>query len=203
VRRRRRIITKESIPNQPETRAFKDLELPEGEIVGEDTESILRARNLYIKPRKRPLYTLQVECLIIISRALHLYKEQTSLTYNFQDSEDKGTYWSFTLPTTVPRPIGFNLREYTWLEIARYLRPRLQNWIKAGGFHLYQRNKRNIETEELAEPFFIDLWGIIEEKETRILDWYRPRFKDVSQQETNKESGQKRKCSSITRTTNA
>ncbi len=30
---------------------FQELELPEEEIVGEDLESIIRARNLYIKPK--------------------------------------------------------------------------------------------------------------------------------------------------------
>jgi hypothetical protein len=174
---RRKVISKNTILNQPESRAFKELELPEGELVGEDLESITKVRNLYIKPSRRPLYSLQVECLIVISRALHLYRRPTSLTYNFQDSEDKRTYWSFTLPTTAPRPIGFNLRQYTWLEIARYLKPRLQNWIKAGGFHLYQRNKGNRETEAQAEPFYIDLWDLIDKKEVRLLDWYRPRFK--------------------------
>jgi hypothetical protein len=129
------------IPSPPETRAFKDLGLPEEEIAGEDIATIRRARNLYIKPSKRPLYSLQVECLIIISRALHLYRGGTSFTYNFQDSESKDTYWTLTIPSSVPRPIGFNLRQYTWLELARYIKPRLQNWIKAGGFHLYNMHK--------------------------------------------------------------
>ncbi len=86
------LFTKNFIPSQPETRAFKILELPEEEIAGENIASIRRARNLYIKPSRRPLYSLQVECLIIISRALNLYKGGTSLTYNFQDTEDKSTY---------------------------------------------------------------------------------------------------------------
>jgi hypothetical protein len=68
------------------------LEVPEEDKAGEDLASIRRARNLYIKPRKRPLYSLQVECLIIISRALYLYRGGTSLTYNFQETEDKETY---------------------------------------------------------------------------------------------------------------
>jgi hypothetical protein len=146
------------------------LELPEKETAGENIASIRRARNIYIKPSRRPLYSLQVECLIIISRALDLYKGGTSLTYNFQDIEDKSTYWSFTIPSSVAQPIGFNLRQYTWLELARYIKPRLQNWIKAGGFHLYIKEKGLKRSEEQAEPFYIDLWEIIDEKEVKILD---------------------------------
>jgi hypothetical protein len=202
------LFTKNFIPSQPETRVFKDLELPEEEIAGEDLESTRRARNLYIKPRIRPLYSLQVECLIVISRALHLYRGPTALTYNFQDTEDKDSYWEFTLPSTVPRPIGFNLREYTWLELARYIKPRLQNWIKSGGFHLYNKEKGWSGTESQAEPFYIDLWKIIDKEEVRILDWrflkkeetsldwYIETFRNVSQQKANKTSGQKRKRSS-------
>ncbi len=205
------LLLKNFIPSPPETRAFKDLELPEEEKAGEDFESIRRARNLYSRPSRRPLYSLQVECLIIISRALHLYKGGTSLTYNFKDTKDKDTHWSFTLPSTTPRPIGFNLRPYSWLEIARYIKPRLQNWIKAGGYHLYQKQRDRgwTGTEVVAYPFYIDYWEVIDKEEVRILDWrfvkkeketpldwYSATFKDVSQQETNKKSGQKRKRSS-------
>ncbi len=185
------------------------MEIPEEERAGENIASIRRARNLYIKPSRRPLYSLQVECLIIISRALHLYKGGTSLTYNFEDTEDNGAHWSFTLPSSAPRPIGFNLRPHSWLEIVRYIKPRLQNWIKAGGYHLYHKEKGWIGTEEVAYPFYIDLWEIIDKEEVRILDWrfvkkeeetpldwYSATFKDVSQQETDQKSGQKRKCSS-------
>ena len=64
-------------------------------------------------------------------------------------------------------------------------------------------------SEEVVYPFYIDLWEVIDKEEVRILDWrfvkevketpldwYFPRIKDVSQQETNKKSGQKRKRSS-------
>jgi hypothetical protein len=112
------LFRKKFIPSPPETRALQNTEIPEEEKAGEDIASKRRVRNKYIKPSKRPLYSLQVECLIIISRALHLYKGGTSLTYHFEDSEDKGSYWSFTLPSTAHRPIGFNLRPYSWLEIA-------------------------------------------------------------------------------------
>jgi hypothetical protein len=204
------IFTKNFIPSQPETRAFKDLELPVEEKAGEDLASIRKARNLYIKPSRRPLFSLQVECLIVISRALHLYKGGTSLTYNFQDAEERDTYWTFTISSSVPRPIGFNLRQYSWLELARYISPRLQNWIKAGGYHLYQNQKEKgwTGTEAVAYPFYIDLWEVIDREEIRILDWrfiqkevnqqdyYFKPIKDVSQQETNKKSGQKRKRSS-------
>ena len=151
------------------------------------------------------MYSLQVECLIVISRALHLYKERNSLTYNFQDTEDKWSYWSFTIPSSVPKPVGFNLKQYTSLELARYIKPRLQVWIKAGGFH---PNNKEDRTEVRAEPFYIDLWEIIDKEEVRILDWrfvkkerkpldwYIETFKNVSQQKTNKKSGQKRKYSS-------
>ncbi len=205
------LFRKKFIPSPPETRALQNIELPEEERAGEDLASKRRVRIKYTKPSKRPLYSLQVECLIIISKALHLYKGGTSLTYNFEDTEDKGSYWSFTLPSTSHKPIGFNLRPYSWLEIARYIKPRLQNWIKAGGYQAYQSQRLRGWTgsEEVAYPFYIDLWEVIDKEEVRILDWrfvkkeketpldwYFQPIKDVSQQETNKKSGQKRKHSS-------
>jgi hypothetical protein len=202
------LFRKKFIPSPSETRALQNIEIPEEERAGEDIASKRRVRNKYIKPSKRPLYSLQVECLIVISRALHLYKGGTSLTYHFKE---KGSYWSFTLPSTAHRPIGFNLRPYSWLEIARYIKPRPQNWIKAGGYHSYQsqREKGWTGTEEVAYPFYIDLWEVINKEEVRIRDWrfvkkeketpldwcFKP-IKDVCQQETNKKSGQKRKRSS-------
>ncbi len=205
------LFRKKSIPSPPETRALQNLETSEEEKAGEDIASKRRARNLYIKPSKRPLYRLQVECLIVISRALHLYKGGTSLIYHFEDTEDKGSYWSFTLLSTAHRSIGFNLKPYSWLEIVRYIKPRLQTWIKAGGYHLYQCQKEKgwTGTEAVAYPLYIDLWEVISKEEVRILDWrfvkkeeetpldwYSATFKDVSQQETDKKSGQKRKRSS-------
>ena len=202
------LFNKSFVPSPSETRAFKDLELPKEEIPSENIASIRKARNQHIKPSRRPLYSLQVECLIVISRALHLHKGGTSLTYNFKDSEDEDTYWTLTIPSTVPRPIGFNLRQYTCLELARYIKPRLQNWIKAGGFHLYNKHKGWRGSEEEEAPFYIDFWEEIEKKEIRILgwrfvkkeetplDWYLETIKDVCKQKTNKKSGQKRKRSS-------
>ncbi len=102
----------------------------------------------------------------------------------------------------------FNLRQYTCLELARYIKPRLQNWIKSGGFHLYNKHKGWRGSEEEAVPFYIDFWEEIEKKEIRILDWrfvkkeetpldrYFETIKDVCKQETNKKLGQKRKRSS-------
>jgi hypothetical protein len=204
------LFTKKFIPSPSKTRALQNIDIPEEERGGEDIASKRRARNQYIKPSKRPLYSLQVEYLFVISRALHLCKGGTSLTYHFEDTEDKGSYWSFTLPSTIHRPIGFNLRPYSWLEIARYIKHRLQIWIKAGGYHSYQsqRKKGWTGTEELAYPLYIDLWEVIDKEEVRILDWrfmekeeetpldwYFKPIKDVCQQETNKKSGQKRKLS--------
>jgi hypothetical protein len=95
---------------------------------------------------------------------------------------------------------------FSCVELARYIKPRLQNWIKAGGFHLYIKEKGLKGSEEQAEPFYIDLWEIIDKKEVRILDWrfvkkevtpldwYIETLKNVSQQQTNK----KRKYSSNT-----
>jgi hypothetical protein len=191
------LFTKKFIPSQPVTRALQNIEIPEEERAGEDIASKRGVRNQYTKPSKRPLYSLQVDCLIVISRALHLYKGGTSLTSHL-----------FTLSSTAHRPIGFNLRPYSWLEIVRYIKPRLQNWIKAGGYHSYlsQREKGWTGTEEVAYPFYIDLWEVIDKEEVRILDWrfvkkeeetpldwYFKPIKDVCQQETNKKSGQKRK----------
>ena len=85
------LFRKKFIPSPPETRALQNIELPEEEKAGEDLASKRRVRIKYTKPSKRPLYSLQVECLIIISRALHLYKGGTSLTYNFEDTDVKIT----------------------------------------------------------------------------------------------------------------
>ncbi len=49
------LFTKNFIPSPPEMRVFKDLELPKEEIAGENIASIRRARNLYVKPSRRPL----------------------------------------------------------------------------------------------------------------------------------------------------
>jgi hypothetical protein len=147
-------FTKNFIPSQPETRAFQDLELPEEEKAGKGIASIRRARNLYIKPSRRPLHSLQVECLILISRALHLYRGGNLLTYNFQDAEDKDTYWTFTIPSSVPRPIGFSLRQYTWLELTRYIKPDYKTGSNGVDF-IYTTSIKGGENQKYKQRPFI------------------------------------------------
>jgi hypothetical protein len=92
----------------------------QNEIAGNDSESIIRARNLHITPEVRQLYKLQVECLIVISRELHRHKGPTALTYYIQDPKEENL-------SHTPRPVGFDLTQYTQLQLARYIKPRIKN----------------------------------------------------------------------------
>ena len=83
-----------------------------------------------------------------------------------------------------PRPIGFNLQPFTELQLERYIKPRYQDWVKAEGYRLYLERKGWLE-----DPFYIDLWKVIEEKENRLLVTDTSVIKNVCQQETNQEPG--------------
>jgi hypothetical protein len=49
--------------------------------------------------------------------------------------------------------------------LERYLKPRYLDWVKAGGYRLYQGRKGWLEN-----TFYIDLWKVIEGKENRLLE---------------------------------
>jgi hypothetical protein len=114
----------------------------------------------YTKPSRRPLYSLQVLCLIAILSNNHPKEEIYILDYTFKDPEK-----IINISDPFPRPIGFNLQPYTELWLARYIKPRYLDWVKARGYRLYQERKR-----WLASPFYIDLWKVIAEKENRLLE---------------------------------
>ncbi len=96
---------------------FQELDLPEDENAGDDLESIVRARNLYITPEVRPIYKLQMKCLIVISTALNRYKGLTTSTYYFKDPEEENLSWSLQLLSHIPRPVGSiskSMLSYSW-----------------------------------------------------------------------------------------
>ncbi len=134
---------------------------------------------LYTKPSRRPLYSLQVLCLIAISRNKHPKGEIYILDYTFKDPERM-----INISDPYPRPIGLNLQPYTELLLARYIKQRNLDWVKSGGYHLYQERKG-----WLADPFYIDLWKVIELKESRLLESDTETLQNVCQQETNQEPG--------------
>lgn len=144
---------------------------------------------LYTKPQRRPLYSLQVLCLIAISRNNHPKEEIYTLQFNFRDPECEDFYWQINISDPYPRPIDLNLQPYTEVQLARYIKPRYLDWVKAGGFFLYQQRKGWLAVETLGEPFYIDLWKVIEDKQNRLLESDTSIVQDVCQQETNQESG--------------
>jgi len=81
-----------------------------------------------------------------------------------------------------PRPIGFNLQPYTEPQLERYIKPRYQDWVEAGGYRQYLEREGWLE-----DPFYIDLWKVIEEKENRLLVTDTSIIQNVCQQETNQE----------------
>lgn len=94
---------------------FGDSDVPEEEFVKEEDniEKKSKARQLYTKPTIRPLYSIQVECLIVISKVAHLSKQPISLIYTFNDQIRKRTYYKYILSKSIPLPLGFKLRWYT------------------------------------------------------------------------------------------
>jgi hypothetical protein len=102
---------------------------------------------LYTKPTRRPVYSLQILYLIAISRNNHSEEQIYNLDYTFQDLER-----IIQIQVPYPRPIGFNLQPYTKLQLERYIKPRYQEWVKAGGYRLNLERKGWLE-----DPFYIDL----------------------------------------------
>lgn len=184
--------------NQEYSGAFGEVDIPEEERLKEkqvnckkvlgwsyrtkDIEGNINRRkvlDLYSKPSRRPIYSLQVLCLIVISRTNHPQEEINSLDFTFKDPER-----IIQISDPYPRPIGFNLQPYTILQLERYIKPRYLDWVKAGGYRLYKERKGWLE-----DPFYIDLWKVVEEKENRLLETDTRIIKDVCQQETNQEPG--------------
>jgi len=134
---------------------------------------------LYTKPTRRPVYSLQILCLIAISRSNHPEEQIYTLNLNIKDPER-----IIQIQDPYPRPIGFNLKPYTELQLERYIKPRYQDWVKAGGYRLYLERKGWLE-----DLFYIDLWKVIEVKENRLLVTDTSVIQYVCQQETNQEPG--------------
>lgn len=144
---------------------------------------------LYTKPPRRQLYSLQVLCLIAISRNNHPEEEIYTIFYNFKHPGSEEYYWKVNISDPYPRPINLNLQPYTDLQIARYIKPRFIDWVKAGGYNLYIQRKGWVTAKGAGEPFYIDLWKVIEEKESRLLESDTTLTQDVYQQKTNQEPG--------------
>jgi hypothetical protein len=132
-------------------------------------------------PPRRPLYSLQILCLIAISMNNHPKEEIYTLGYTFKDPER-----IINISDPYPRHIGLNLQPYTELQLARYIKLRYLDWVKAGSYRLYPERNGG-----LADPFNIDLWKVIEEKESRLLESDTETLQNACQQETNQEPGTK------------
>jgi hypothetical protein len=81
-----------------------------------------------------------------------------------------------------------NLQPYTELQLVRYIKPRFLDWVKAGGYQQYIQRKGWVSAQGIGEPFYIDLWKVIEEKESRLLEIDTSTVQNVCQQETDKET---------------
>ena len=149
---------------------------PKDKVRGQNTRKVLE---LYTKPTRRPVYSLQILCLIAISRNNHPEEQIHTLNLSIKDPVR-----IIQIQDPYPRPIGFNLQPFTELQLERYIKPRYQDWVKAGGYRLYLERKGWLE-----DPFYIDLWKVIEEKENRLLVTDTSVIKNVCQQETNQEPG--------------
>ncbi len=144
---------------------------------------------LYTKQTGRPLYSLQVLCIIAISRNNQPKEEIYTLQYNLRDPEIEGFFWQINISDPYPRPIDLNLQPYTEIQLARYIEQRYLDWVKAGGFFLYQQRKGWLASVGIGEPFYIDIWKVIEDKESILLQTDTSINQDVNQQETNQKPG--------------
>jgi hypothetical protein len=184
--------------SQEDSGAFGEVDIPEEQRLKErqvDTQEVLgwsyrpkdkerrvnrrKVLELYSTATRRPLYSLQILCLIAISRNNHPQEQIYTLNFTIKDPER-----IIQIQDPYPRPIGFNLQPVTELQLERYIKPRYQDWVKAGGYRLYLERKGWLE-----DPFYIDLWKVIEEKENRLLVTDTSVIKNVCQQETNQEPG--------------
>ncbi len=131
-------------PSHEYSSAFGEVDIPEGKKLKEkqvNTGKVLRwgpkviegkvsrrkVLNLYTKSSRRPLYSLQVLCMIAISRKNHPKEEIYTLDYTFKDPD-----LIMQILDPYPRPIGFNLQPYTGLQLERYIKPRYLDWVRAG-----------------------------------------------------------------------
>ncbi len=87
---------------------------------------------LYTKPSRRPIYSLQILCLIAISRNNHPEEQIYTLNFTIKDPER-----IIQIQDPYPRPIGYNLQPLTELQLERYIKARYQDFLKAGGYRLY------------------------------------------------------------------
>jgi hypothetical protein len=104
-----------------------------------DIESKVNQRKVLdscTKPSKRPLVSLQVLRLKAISRNNHPKEEIYTLDYTFRDPEIK-----INTSDPYPRPIGFDPQPYTELQLERFIKSRYIDWVKAGGYRLYQEKR--------------------------------------------------------------
>ncbi len=171
----------------PEEQRLKERQVDTQEVFGWscrpfDKERRVNRRKvleLYSTATRRPVYSLQILCLIAISRNNHPEEQIYTLNLTIKDPER-----IIQIQDPYPRPIGFNLQLFTELQLERYIKPRYQDWVKAGGYRLYLERKGWLEN-----PFYIDIWKVIEEKENRLLVTDTSEIKNVYQQETNQESG--------------
>jgi hypothetical protein len=83
---------------------------------------------LYTKPTRRPIYSLQILCLIAISTNNHPEEQIYTLNFAIKDQER-----IIQIQDPYPRPIGYILQPFTELQLERYIKPRYQDWVKAGG----------------------------------------------------------------------
>jgi hypothetical protein len=134
---------------------------------------------LYSTATRRSVYSLQILCLIALSRNNHPEEQIYTLNFTVKDPER-----IIQIQDPYPRPIGFHLQPFTELQLERYIKPRYQDWVKAGGYRLYLERKGWLES-----PFYIDLWKAIEGKENRLLVTDTSVLQSVCQQETNQEPG--------------
>ena len=171
----------------PEEQRLKERQVDTQEVSGWSYRPIDKERRvnrrklleLYSTATRRPLCSLQILCLIAISRNNHPEEQIYTLNFAIKDPER-----IIQIQDPYPRPIGFNLQPVTELQLERYIKPRYQDWVKAGGYRLNLERKGWLE-----DPFYIDLWKVIEEKENRILVTDTSVIKNVCQQETNQEPG--------------
>jgi hypothetical protein len=181
-------------PSREYSGAFEDVDIPEEEKLKENRQNSGKVLEEYTRPSRRPLYSLQVLCLITISRNNHPKEQIYTLFYNFRQPESEEYYWKINISDPYPRPIGLNLQLYTELQLVRYIKPRFLDWVKAGGYKLYQQRKGWVTAQGIGEPFYIDLWKVIEEKESKLLESDTPTIQNVCQQETNQEPGTHSSC---------
>jgi hypothetical protein len=93
-------------PKQEYSGAFEEVEIPEEQKLKENRQNRGKVLEIYIRPSRRPLYSLQVQCLVAISRYNHPKEQIYTLFYNFKQPESEEYYWNINISDPYPRPIG-------------------------------------------------------------------------------------------------